>query len=261
MLYFLISNPKYANFIFQRAAMKKNITVLLLFFSVIGANAQLNVYGGIEDSYRNFMLQSHTQFTKTVLNDFLGVGGDQRFMSNNWVSGGATNNFNVTISSGYLFNYDFLGQELHAKWKDTTIIVNTNYVTRFFLVNNNRTHNFVKSPVIDPQGNFFFESLAFDEQSTDSGKVQLLKLRTIKQIKANKNDYLANFSGDYDDKLDNKIDYYLVSPDNNFVKIRLNKKSLISALEKQKEKVDNYFKRTSGFDEEIAAGLIRYINE
>ena len=234
---------------------------LLFFSSFLVSRAQVNVYGGIEDSYRNFMLQSHSQFNQGVLNDFLGVGGDQRFMNNNWLVGGATNNFDVTISGNYYFNYDFLAQELHAKWKDTTIIVNTSYVKRFFLLNANVTHNFVKCPLIDEQGKYFFESLAFDETTNESGKVQLLKLRSIKVIKAKKDDYLANFSGDYSDKLDNKIEYYIVLPGNTYTKVKLNKKSLGAALSKYKEKADNYFKRNRELDEISAGELIRYINQ
>lgn len=233
-----------------------------MFLGILSATrAQLNMYGGLEDTYRNFMLQSHSQFNQGVLNDFLGVGGDQRFMSNNWLVGGATNNFGVTICGNYFFNYDFLAQELHAKWKDTTIVVNTNYVKRFFLLNNNITHNFVKCPLIDQPDKYFFESLAFDEQTNDSGKIQLLKLRTIKVIKAKKDDYLANFSGDYSDKLDNKIDYYLVFPDNSFTKVKLNKKSFLDALEKYKVKAADYLKQANGFNEQIAADLIRSVNQ
>jgi hypothetical protein len=226
-----------------------------------GAKSQVSMYANLEYDYRNFMLQSHSQFNKGVLNDFLGLGGDSRFMNNNWLVGGVTNNFDVSISGNYYFNYDFLGQELHAKWKDTTIIVNTNYVKRFFLLNANVTHNFVKCPLLDSQGKYFYESLAFDEQTNDGAKVQLLKLRIIKVVKAKKDDYLANFSGDYSDKLDNKIEYYLVFPDNTSAIVKLTKKSFVAALEKYKQKTNNYFKQTKNFDEEIAAGLVRYINE
>jgi len=241
--------------------MKKNIIFFFLIVMVTRSYAQINMYGGLEDAYRSFMVNSHSQFNKGVLTDFLGVGGENRFMSNNWLVGGATNNFDVTISGNYFFNYDFLNQELHAKWKDTTIIVNTNYVKRFFLVDKNVTHYFVKSPALDPPGKYFYESLGFDEEKGDSGKVQLLKLRTIKQVKANKNDYLANFSGDYSDKLDNNIDYFIVFPDNVATKVKLSKKSLSSALSKFKEKVDNFFKGNPDMNEENAGALIRYINQ
>jgi hypothetical protein len=241
--------------------MKKVLLPILFIASAIGSKAQLQMYGGLEDVYRNFMVQSHSQFNKGVLNDFLGMGGDKRFMHNLWIIGGATNNFGVTISGDYYFNFDFLGHELHAKWKDTTIIVNTNYIKRFFLLNENVIHTFVKSPAIDPPGKYFFESLGFAEEKADSPGVQLLKLRTIKVIKANKNDYLANFSGDYSDKLDNNIDYYIVMPDNSFTKVKLNKRSLGAALVNYKDKVDQFFKANSNVTEATAGDLIRFINQ
>ena len=241
--------------------MKKLLFSLVFLSSFTFAQAQI-LYGGLEDAYRSFMLQAHSQFNKGVLNDFMGVGGDTRFMNNQWLVGGATNNYEVTISGNYYFNYDFLAQELHAKWKDTTIIVNTNYIKRFFLLNANITHNFVKSPPIDPQGKYFFESLGFNEETLDSGKVvQLLKLRTVKQLKAKKDDYLANFNGDFSDKMDNNIDYYIVLPDNSYTKVKLTKKSLSSALSKYKEKCDSFFKSNSELNEQTAGDLIRSINQ
>jgi hypothetical protein len=241
--------------------MKKILLIGAVVLIVSSGKSQVNMYGQIEDAYRTFMLNSHSQFNRAMLNDFMGVGGDTRFMSNYWMNGGATNNFDVTISTNYLFNYDFLGHELHAKWKDTAIVVNTNYVKRFFLSDNIVTRNFVKSPPIDPQGKYFFESIGFNEEKGDSGKVQLLKLRTIKQVKANKNDYLANFSGDYSDKFDNDITYYIVLPDNSFTKVKMTKKSLSAALSNYKEKVDNFFKGNSEVNEQNAGALIRYINK
>lgn len=241
--------------------MRKIIVVAMLAIAIGKTQAQSAIYGTLDDVFRDFMVQSHTQFNKLIQNDFMGVGGDKRFMDNYWLQGGATNNYENTISGKYQFNYDFLGQELHAKWKDTTIVVNTNYVKRFFLVQKDVVHTFVKSPVLDPQGKYFYESLAFDDDTKDSAKVQLLKLRTIKKVKAKKDDYLANFNGDFADELDNDISYFVVSPDNTFTKIKLNKKSLIAALPKYKDKVDAYFKQVSSFNEEVAAGLIRSINK
>lgn len=243
--------------------MKKAILGLILTFTFFSGRAQVNLYGTLDDVYRNFMVNAHTQFTKAILNDFIGVGGNERFMSNNWVSGGATNYYGVTISQNYLFNYDFLGHELHAKWRDTTIVVNTNYVKHFFLIENNRTHNYIKSAALDPQAKFFYESIAYDEVSGDSGKVQLLKHRIVKQLKANKNDYLANFSGDYTDKFNNKVEYYIVFPDNTSTKVKMSKSSIAEALSvKYKDQVNIFFKQPTGsFNEDVAASLIRSINQ
>lgn len=240
--------------------MKKYTVVFLLSFAAVNSFSQINVHAGLEDVYRNFMVQAHSQFEKLVLADFTSVGGDKRFMSSNWVVGGATNNYGVTISQNYFFNYDFLAQELHAKWKDTNIVVNSNYVKRFFIVTADGTHNFVKSEAIDPQGKYFFESLAFDEATNDSAKVQILKLRTIKQVKKNKNDYLANFSGDFADELDNKIEYFIVFPDKKYTKVKLTKKAMAAALAPYAEKVKPYLAKEESMDETVAANLIRFVN-
>lgn len=236
------------------------LALTLLVFS--SAHSQSAIYGSLGERYRDFMIQAGSQFNKTVLNDFLGIGGDKRFESSNWMYGGATNNFENSIENGYMFNYDYLAHELHAKWKDTSIIVNTNYVKRFYLLQANVKHYFVKSPVLDPQGKYFYESLAFDEAAKDSGKIQLLKLRKIKIIKTNKNDYAANFSGDYSDKYDNNIEYFLVFPDKTYTKVKLSQRSMTNALAKYKTKVDEFLKEFPGdFTEFTAAGLISDLNQ
>lgn len=242
--------------------MKKILILSLLIAGFVTSRSQTAIYGTLDDAYRDFMIKSHTQFDKLILNDFMGVGGDKRFMNNYWLEGVATNNFEVSISKPYKFNYDFLGHELHAKWKDTSIVVNTNYVRRFALIDNAGEHVFVKAEVIDPQGKYFFESLAFDTDSKDSGKVQLLKLRTIKKIKANKNDYVANFNGDFSDELDETIEYFILKPNKSYSKVKLTKRSIQDALGSEfKSKSDAFFKNSSVSDEATAASLIRTINQ
>jgi hypothetical protein len=238
--------------------MKKSLLFSILFLSTLFTRAQLLGQAGLENVYRDFMLQAHSQFSKAVANDFLSVGGEQRFESAYWMWGGATNNFGVTIEDNYQFNYDYLAHELHAKWKDTTIIVNNNYVKRFYVLVNGRPKTFVKSPVIDAAGKYFFESLGFD--AADSTGYQLLKLRTIKKLKADRNSYLANFSGDYTDQLDSKYEYFVVKPDGSFTKIKLNRKGLNEAFAANKSEVNHYFSQIDEVNDETAGGLVRYIN-
>ena len=49
-----------------------------------------------------------------------------------------------------------------------------------------------------------------------------MKLRVVKRIRANKNDYLANFSGDYNDTFNSEYTYFLVMPDHTYARIKLN---------------------------------------
>lgn len=209
------------------------------------------------DKFNNFMLQTHGQFSKGQLKEFSGMGGTERYFANNWVQGGATNPYDVTISAKYEFNFDFLNHELYAQLKDTAIVVNSNFLKSFFLEKDGMPHYFVKAQSIDAK--YFFESLAYDPSQKDA--VQLLKLRTIKVIKTNRNDYAANFNGNYDDKLNNKVEYFILRPDNTYEKVKLNRKSLSEALVAYKDKVDKFFEKADGMNEQTAAALIAYINQ
>lgn len=241
--------------------MKKTLFVLTLICSLSAVKAQLTG-AGIGQQYGNFMLNVHTQFNRAQLADFIPVGGDKRFFDNKWLNGGVTNNFEYTLSDGFKFNYDFIKQELSAKWNDTSIVVDNRTIKRFYLDDNINRHYFVKNIGIDGKGKYFFESLAYDEVNKDSSGFQLLKLRTVKQIRANKNDYLANFSGDYSDSYDNTIEYYLVSPDKTYSKIKLNRKSLQSAYEKVKGKSAlNFSSVPDNLSEAEAAALVLRFNQ
>jgi hypothetical protein len=210
------------------------------------------------DQFNNFMMQSHSQFAKGQLKEFIGLGGEQRYFSNTWVIGGAVNPSNVTISDNYVFNFDFKEGELYAQWKDTAIVVNSNYLKSFFLMKDGTMHYFVRASYI--QTNHFFESLGYEPDKANP-TVQLLKLRTIKEVKVNRNDYYVNSTGDYSNKLDNDVVYYLVLADQSFRKIKLSRKSLEEALAAYKGKVNEYLAQVSRINEETVAGLIRYINE
>lgn len=241
--------------------MKKTLFVLGLICMISIAKAQLTG-AGIGQQYGNFMLNVHTQFNRAQLADFIPVGGDKRFFDNKWLNGGVTNNFEYTLSDGFKFNYDFQKHELSAKWNDTSIVVDNRTMKRFYLDDNVNRHYFVKNIAIDGKGKYFFESLAYDEVNKDSSGFQLLKHRTVKQIRANKNDYLANFSGDYSDTYDNTIEYYLVSPDKSYSKIKLNKRSFQSAYEKAKGKGGvNFNQVPDNLTEAEAAALVLRFNQ
>ena len=86
-------------------------------------------------------------------------------------------------------------------------------------------------------------------------------MRTVKRVKANKDYYLANATGDYSDKMDNDVHYFVVLPDKTYTKVKLNKKAILSALGKYKEKADTYFKSVDKVNEETCAGMVRYLNK
>lgn len=241
--------------------MKKLLFAFTLICSVHITNAQLTG-AGIGQQYGNFMLNVHTQFNRAQLADFIPVGGEKRFFDNKWLNGGVTNNFEYTLSDGFKFNYDFQKHELSAKWNDTAIVVDNRAIKRFYLDDNVNRHYFVKNIAIDGKGKYFFESLAYDEVNKDSSGFQLLKHRTVKQIRANKNDYLANFSGDYSDTFNNTIEYYLVSPDKTYTKIKLTRKAFQEAFERVKGKSAlNFSSVPDNLSEAEAGALVLRFNQ
>ena len=241
--------------------MKKILFALTLICSVHFVKAQLTG-GSIGQQYGNFMINVHTQFNKQELVDFVNQGGNKRFFDYMWMNGGVTNYYDYTLSYGYVFNYDFLKQELVAKWNDTAIAVDNRTIKRFYVEDLNSRHYFVKNQAIDGKGKYFFESLAYDDVNKDSSGFQLLKFRTVKLVRANKNDYLANFSGDYSDGLNNTIEYYLVSPNKTYNKIKLTRKAFQSAYEKVKGKSSlNFNSVPEDLTESEAAALVLRFNQ
>jgi len=236
--------------------MKVIVLALLILWAAIG-HAQVNMYGDAGIAYRNLLLDSKSFFAKGIKN-FTEAGGNNRFFSENWENGGATNPNGVTIKAPYRFNFDFLEHELYATSNDTSIIINNNYLRSFFLQEQGATHYFVRAPGID--ATHFFESIGYDS-TWKKIPVQLLKLRTLKVVKANKNSYAANFSGEYNDTYSSIVTYYILLPDNTFSQVKLNKKSLSAALAGYKDKVDAFFSNGNAVNEAGMVMLLHNLNQ
>lgn len=217
--------------------MKKLLFICMGLAALQTATAQLTG-GSLAEQFNNFVVNANTQFNKAPLVDFVNVGGDKRFLSNKWSPGGVANNYGYILSNGFTFNYDFMKQELYARWKDTSIAVDPRAVSYFYMDTETGRKYFVKNFKLDGKGNNFYEAFATENPMKDSGQVQLLKYRYVKRIRANRNDYAANFTGDYSDSYDNNEEYYLVFPDQNVTKVKLTRKSFQSAFEKAKLQAD-----------------------
>jgi hypothetical protein len=235
----------------------RNILLAICVLLAAPAMAQMNMYGDAGAGYRNLLLQSKSLFNKPV-KDFTDAGGASRYFSDNWQEGGATTPNDVTVSTPYHFNFDFKEHELYAMVHDTSIIINNNHLKSFFLNANGFTHYFVRAPYIDPL--HFFESIGYDS-ANKKPVMQLLKLRTIKVVKANKNAYTSNFSGEYNDKYSNVAAYYVLLPDSTWAQVKLTKRSLTEALGKYKEKVEAFFKTHSPVTEQNVDALVGSINQ
>lgn len=217
--------------------MKKLLFIFMGLAALQSATAQLTG-GSLAEQFNNFVVNANTQFNKAPLVDFVNVGGDKRFLSNKWSPGGVANNYGYILSNGFTFNYDFMKQELYARWKDTSIAVDPRAVSYFYMDTENGRKYFVKNLKLDGKGNNFYEAFATENPMKDSNQVQLLKYRTVKRIRVNRNDYAANFSGDYSDTYDNTEEYYLVFPDQTVTKVKLSRKSFQSAFDKAKVQAD-----------------------
>lgn len=237
--------------------MKKLILHLCILLTALSGYGQSL---GLQYSFREFMVNSQSAIrTKELLDEFKSKGGSDRFMYEDWKPGGATNNYGNTLDKGFSFNYDFLGNELYAKWNDTSIIVNTNYVKSFYLIDLARTHYFIKCPAIDPSGQLFYEWLSYRDGVSADSSLRLLKVRTIKVIKADKRDYMANSTGNFTDKMSNHVSYAVVFPDGSSKPVKLNKKSLQEVLATDKAKA--LIAGMSKVNEDSAGQLVASLNE
>lgn len=238
--------------------MKKLFTLILLAAAVQTTSAQS--IAALQQQYTNFIINAHTQFGKSDKADFVD-GSDNRFFGKDWVKGGVVNNYGSELSKGFEFNYDFMRHELYAKWSDTVIVVDPRTVKYFYLNTPTGTKYFVKNFELDGKGEKFYESLAFEDMATDSAGVKLLKFRSVKRIRANKNDYAANFSGDYSDTFSNSFDYYVVTPDGKYKRVKLSKKDIVNALSAYpKLKNVNVGAIPDQLSEEAAAVFIEKLN-
>lgn len=235
----------------------KQIVVLLLFIAGTGKLvAQVNIGDNIEKGYRDFVQQTRSIITKNELSDFAGLGGEKRFFSGKWEKGQITSNTGLSISTKYMFNYDFLDKQLFVLFKDTVIVADNNYVNSFYLEKDGVRHFFTKFSSIDNTN--FMESIHFD--STQKTGIQFLKNRTTVLVKGNKNSYMANFSGNYSDDLKEKTDYYLYFPNGTFLKVKLDKKDLSAALEKYNDKTAPFFNSVKKVTEENVKDLLLLLN-
>jgi hypothetical protein len=210
---------------FKQPIMKRIIYTLALVLITKTIFAQVTGSSSTSEAYRNFMVQSSSAIKIKDLVIFDLVGGSDRFFSNEWLTGGGTNYYNVTTSANYWFNYDFLKKELYVKWKDTAIIVDNNYLKSFYIYHKNEKHTFCRYPALGTTE--LAELLSAD---TAQAKLKFVKLRNTKLQRNDKSSAGSNYLGDFADKYVNEYTYYLVFADDTAVKVKLNSKSFLESL-------------------------------
>ncbi|RYY06825.1 MAG: hypothetical protein EOP43_05140 [Sphingobacteriaceae bacterium] len=238
--------------------MKKVFITIFLAFVASLTFAQLTSSGSIGESYRNFMVQSTSFLNPHDFVSFEPIGGTDRFFSEKWENGGARNlNDAVIANKDYQFNYDFLKHELYAKWKDTIITVDNNYLKSFYIYNGNSRHNFCKILQIDPEN--FVELLSAD---TLQNKIMLLKKRTTSIRKGDKASPGSNYLGNFSDAYNSKTEYFLLFPDKASVKINISKKNILEKLQPSyKRKAETILSSERSLNDTKAINLINALNQ
>lgn len=227
--------------------------------TIVNDPSSSTIYG-----FREFMVKTTSSaVTRNLLEEFKANGGDKRFFTDGWVPGSATNNYDVTLSEGYTFNYDFLENNLYARWKDSSIVVNNNYLKYFSLVDTRGFyHYFIKFPTDDLSRPPFYEVLSYEYdslQKPDAG-YKFVKSRTIKVVKANKNDYLANQTGNYSDKIKSIYEYFIGFPDGKLVPAKFNKKFLADTFAGN-DKAQELISKMTKVNEDTIVSLVRSLNK
>lgn len=227
--------------------------------TIVSEPSNATIYG-----FREFMVKSTSSaVTRNLLEEFKANGGDKRFFTDGWVPGSATNNYDVTLSEGYTFNYDFLENNLYARWKDSSIVVNNNYLKSFSLVDSRGYyHYFIKFPTDDLSRPPFYEVISYEYDSAvkpDFG-YKFVKSRTIKVVKANKNDYVANQTGNYSDKIKSIYEYFIGFPDGKLIPAKFNKKFLSDTFAGN-DKAQELINKMTKVNEETIISMVRSLNK
>jgi len=237
--------------------MKKKL-LCVLFASVglsINSFAQTNQTGSLSEAYRNFNILATSSLNYKSLKDFKSIAGKDVFYSDEWMHGGAVSTSNMSVSTGYEFNFNFMNHELFTKYKDSVIVIDNNSLKSFYLNDNGKKKHFYKYAFTGDIK--FYELLSSD---TTSNKIMLLKLRTVKEQRGDKSAG-SNYTGDFSNKFVSSYDYYLLLPDNSFKRIKLNAESLQKNLSPDyEEKVKSVIKNHKKVNEKTAGEIIDELN-
>jgi hypothetical protein len=182
------------------------------------------------------------------------VNGSQ-FFNDTWSAGSVTSPGKNIFSSGYLFLYDKVRQQLFVKQKDSDLVVliDKNQIYSF-TITTDKPHLFQRASLYDPSNkNDFFELLAQNNDYT------LLKLNSATFEKANPNDMEKVKNGIFEDAFVDHVTHYLYHK-NKLQKIALNENSIRKALRDQQDKVDEFFSLHEN-DEMTETLLLSLINQ
>ncbi len=181
-----------------------------------------------------------------------------RFLFDIWVSGDSVfdTRGNYINTTSFLFNLDKMsGNLLVTQDKINIMSVAPTGINSFMLKNNPNLYLFEHVKAIDSTR--FFLAL----EKNDAG-YSLYKQFAVKFTAANfRSDGVIQTGNDYNEYKD-ESQYYIVGK-SSAAQISFKPKSIKAALEKDKEKVDTYFRQHKGdtIDEAFLISLTRYLNQ
>lgn len=177
-------------------------------------------------SFNDFIIAASSKTNPTIiLENFKKVGGSERFFSDTWCDGYAVPVNGEIVAQNTRFNYDYEEKTLYLKTlKNEIISINMNSVKTFGLINEKKDTIHFRL-VNTGKSNEFCEIIGGNSNS----EVAVLKLKNPEFRKADKTEYIRNYSGDYSGTYITKVEYILFDKSRETKKIKSLKKEDLSA--------------------------------
>src|SRR6266487_1756893 len=216
------------------------IIVLFAPFLFIGTNIFSQVSApSLETAFQNYLrAESGHVYTGSSLPVFL-IKQDtkgNRYLYENWVHGSVLGVDGVVYnSSKFLFNYDKIGQKLIMQLDSNSILeLNSGDIAGFTLKDDSSEYHFER--LKNSTDLNFYQPVYKDEKGYSLCKLLFTKLK--------KADYQTNGiieSGNKYDEYADEVEYFIVSPKKELMKIDFKKKSIEKVLENESSKVELFF--------------------
>jgi hypothetical protein len=185
--------------------------------------------------------------------------GSQFFLPD-WGTGDVVLNNNIVFSSGMLFNYDKVRQELFIKQTDSSLVLlgNKEDIKGFSLMDAGKEFNFVNSSVYSKKKPEFFYQVLL----ADSSRLTLLKYTKGTFVKADHTDMMKQREGKVNDAFVDKVTYYISKQNGNPEEIQLKSKSVKKTFADININIDKYISDHPGsVDEDYLVSMVTELNK
>ena len=215
------------------------LLIALLPLSVLAQNSSVQMKGDFADMAKFGRLQGAESLPTYSSGEVKGT----RYLFENWLPGSVTTTSGEVMDKVYVFTFDKQNNDLYVKEKNgfTIILVDKSKVKKFTIEGK---HTFIEgAQVPGAEPDKFYEVLGGNDES-----FVFYKLITTKFIKANRQDAERIKSGDFNDEFRDNLSYYVKSPGQALMKIKLTEGSISKALPGYKSKISQYFSDHSSDD-------------